>query len=49
MAHLEAGKCLDALGKREQAIQEYKLVLKEKETLDSHDQAKRYLKKPFQP
>ena len=49
MTHLESGKCLDALGKRDQAIAEYKLVLRERETLDSHDRAKKYLKKPFQP
>jgi tetratricopeptide (TPR) repeat protein len=49
LAHLNAGKTLDAQGKREQAIAEYQLVLKRKDVFDSHDRAKDLLKKPFSP
>ena len=49
LAHLNAGKCLDALGKRDQAVLEYQTVLKKKDVFDSHDLAKKYLKKPFVP
>jgi tetratricopeptide (TPR) repeat protein len=49
LAHLNAGKCLDMLSKREEAIREYKLVLSRKDVFDSYDLAKRYLKKPFRP
>ncbi len=49
LAHLNAGKCLDALGRRDQATLEYQLVLKRKDVFDSHDTAKKYLKKPFYP
>jgi tetratricopeptide (TPR) repeat protein len=49
MARLGAGKSLDAMHKRDQARAEYSIVLKRKEALDSHDQAKSYLKRPFKP
>lgn len=48
MAYLSAGQCSDVLGKREEAIARYKSVLRRKEALDSHDQAKKYLKRPFE-
>ena len=48
MSYLAAGQCSDALGKREEAIARYKSVLRRKEALDSHDQAKKYLKRPFE-
>jgi Tfp pilus assembly protein PilF len=47
LAHLNAGKTLDKLGKRDQAVQEYQTVLKRKDAFDSHDLAKKYLKKPY--
>jgi tetratricopeptide (TPR) repeat protein len=47
LAHLSAGKSLDRLGKRDQAILEYQTVLKRKDVFDSHDTAKKYLKKPY--
>ncbi len=49
MARLEAGKCLDADGKRKMAEAEYQFVLKMPDVYDSHDQARRYLKSPFIP
>lgn len=49
MAHLDSGKCLDALGRRAEAVAEYKLVLKRKNIFDSRDLAKEYLKTPYQP
>ena len=49
MARLEAGKCLDANGKRRMAEAEYQFVLKMPDVSDSHDQARKYLKKPYVP
>ncbi len=49
MARLGAGKTLDAMHKRQEAKAEYGVVLRRKESLDSHDQARAYLKKPFVP
>ena len=48
LAHLKSGNCLDVLGKRENAIAEYQTVLKREDVFDSHDQAKKYSKTPFQ-
>jgi tetratricopeptide (TPR) repeat protein len=47
LAHLNAGKSMDRLGKRDQAVSEYQMVLKRKDVFDSHDLAKKYLKKPY--
>jgi hypothetical protein len=49
LAHLNAGKALDALKKRDQAVAEYQAVLKRKDVFDSRDQASKYVKKPFTP
>ncbi len=49
MAYLGAGQCLDALGRREEALLKYKTVLRRTEALDSHDRANKYLKQPFAP
>ena len=49
LAHLNAGKCLDVLKQRDQAIAEYQTVLKRKDVFDSRDVAKKHLKKPFVP
>ena len=49
IARLEAGKCLDILGKREEAKAEYEKVLKRKDFMDSEDLAKKYLKRPYDP
>lgn len=49
VANLEAGQCLDVLGKRDAAKAKYELVLKRKDFMDSRDLAEKYLKKPFRP
>lgn len=49
MARLGAAKSLDAMKSRDQAKSEYSQILKRKDFLDSHDQAKAFLKKPFHP
>jgi hypothetical protein len=49
LAHLHAGKALDALGNHAGATREYKLVLKDKNVYDSHELAKKYQEKPFIP
>lgn len=49
MAHLGAGKCLDADGQHEAAVVEYQFVLKQRKIFDAQDQAKEYLKKPYAP
>lgn len=49
IAYLEEGRCLDALGKREEAKAQYQKVLNRKEFMDSEDLAKKYLKKPYRP
>ncbi|HMG33161.1 MAG TPA: tetratricopeptide repeat protein [Blastocatellia bacterium] len=47
LAHLNAGKSLDALGKRQEAIAEYQVVLKRENVFDSHKQANEYSRKAF--
>lgn len=47
LAHLRAGQCLDVLGKRQEALQKYQIVLNRTETLDSRELAKKYSKRPF--
>ncbi len=49
MSHLEAGKCLDALQKRELALKEYQFVLNRAQAFHSREQAQKYLKTPFVP
>ncbi|MCI0415058.1 hypothetical protein L0222_19985 [bacterium] len=49
LAHLNAGKSMDALAKRDEARLEYQTVLKRKDVFDSHDMAKKFLKKPYSP
>jgi tetratricopeptide (TPR) repeat protein len=46
---LNAGKSLDAMGKRTEAVAEYQAVLKRENTYDAHKQANEYLKKPYVP
>ena len=47
IAHLKAGECLDLLGKRDEAIAEYRIVLNRRDALDSQDQARKYIKTPY--
>jgi len=49
ISYLEAGKCLDVMGKREEAKAEYQKVLPRKDFMDSEDLAKKYFKKPYSP
>jgi tetratricopeptide (TPR) repeat protein len=51
LAHLRAGQALDALGKRAEAVEEYKTVLccKNPVAYDSHDLAKKYQRAPYVP
>ena len=47
LGRLRAGMALDRTGRRDQAIAAYRAVLSLPDVADSHDQAKRYLRKPF--
>ena len=47
LAHLHAGEALDALGKRDEAMAEYQVVLKRENVFDSHKLAAQYVKKPY--
>jgi tetratricopeptide (TPR) repeat protein len=47
LAHLHVGEALDALGKREEAIVEYQVVLKRENIFDSHKLATQHVKKPY--
>jgi tetratricopeptide (TPR) repeat protein len=49
LAHLKAGQALDALGKRNEAVAEYQVVLKRENIYDSHKLASQYVKKPYAP
>lgn len=49
LAHLNAGRALDAMGKRAQALAEYQAVLKRENIFDSHDQANQFIKTPYSP
>jgi tetratricopeptide (TPR) repeat protein len=46
-AHLHVGEALDALGKREEAMAEYQMVLKRENVFDSHKLAEQYVKRPY--
>ena len=46
-AHLHVGEALDALGKRDEAMVEYQVVLKRENVFDSHKLATQYVKKPY--
>jgi tetratricopeptide (TPR) repeat protein len=47
LAHLHAGQALDMLGKREEAVAEYQIVLRREKIFDSHKLAAQYVKKPY--
>ena len=49
LAYLRAGEALDALGKRDEAMAEYQMVLKRENVFDSHKLATQYVKKPYVP
>jgi tetratricopeptide (TPR) repeat protein len=47
MAHLFAGRALDAGNKREQALAEYHVVLSRPDVFEAHDEANKRLRDPF--
>jgi tetratricopeptide (TPR) repeat protein len=47
MAHLFAGRALDAANQREQALTQYRVVLARPEVFESHDEAHKGLRDPF--
>ncbi len=49
MSHLRSGQCLNAMGKNSEASIEYQFVLKQPNIYGSRDQAKEFLRRPFQP
>jgi tetratricopeptide (TPR) repeat protein len=49
LAHLHTGEALDALGKRDEAMAEYQIVLKRENVFDSHKLAAQYVKKAYAP
>lgn len=49
LAHLRAGEALDALGKRDEAMAQYQMVLKRENIFDSHKLAEQYVKKAYVP
>lgn len=46
-AHLRIGQLYDQLSRRQEAVTEYQQVLQRENVFDSHDQAKKYIKKPY--
>jgi tetratricopeptide (TPR) repeat protein len=46
-ARLRAGQMLDRLGRRSEAVAEYREVLNRPNVFDSHEQARKYLKEPY--
>ncbi len=46
-SHLRSAQMLDLLRRRDEAIVEYRAVLARDNVFDSHDQAEKYLKKPY--
>jgi len=49
IAHLRIGQSYDMTENRKQALAQYRLVLSRENVYDSHDLAKKYLKKPYAP
>jgi tetratricopeptide (TPR) repeat protein len=46
-SRLRSGQMLDLLQRRNEALAEYQVVLQRENVFDSHEQAKRYLKRPY--
>jgi tetratricopeptide (TPR) repeat protein len=49
LAHLHAGRCFDAIGKRDPALDEYEAVLKRHNVFDSHKLASQYIRRAYVP
>jgi tetratricopeptide (TPR) repeat protein len=47
LAHLRVGQILDLRGERRAAQAQYRLVLQRENVLDAHEQARRYLRRPY--
>ena len=47
MAHLFAGRSLDASNQREQALTQYRVVLSRPDVFEAHDEANKGLRDPF--
>jgi len=47
LAHLRIGQILDLRGERRAAQAQYQLVLRRENVLDAHEQARRYLRRPY--
>jgi tetratricopeptide (TPR) repeat protein len=47
LSHLRVGAIHDLAGRRQEALEEYGVVLKRQNVYDSHEQAKNYSKKPY--
>lgn len=49
LARLSAGLCHDALKQRQEALAQYRMVLRRADVLDSHKRAERLVKEPYSP
>lgn len=49
LAYLHQGQSLDATGQRASALEQYQNVLKRENVFDSHNLARRHIKRPFTP
>ena len=49
LARLGAGQCHDVLGQRDQALAQYRMVLRRADILDSRKRAEEFTKKPYSP
>jgi hypothetical protein len=47
MVYLNRGKSHDMLGERDKALEDYRAVLKRRDVWQLHDQAQKYIKKPY--
>ncbi len=49
LARLSAGLCHDALKQRQEALAQYRMVLRRADVLDSHKRAERLVREPYSP
>jgi hypothetical protein len=47
MVYLNRGKSHDMMGQRDNALKDYRAVLKRRDVWQMHDQAEKYIKKPY--
>ena len=48
MSYLNRGKTYDLLGRREEALADYRVVLKRRDVWQLHDKAKALVRRPYQ-